>query len=63
MYKHLLKSAGDIDWMALLPLLIFVAFFIVILVLTITRKKSHIRHMKELPFEDDPKKENQHNDE
>lgn len=57
MYKYLLESAGDINWMALLPLIIFVVFFTVILIVTILRSKSHMRHMAELPLQDDVKNE------
>lgn len=53
MYKYLLESAGDLDWMALLPLLIFVVFFSLVVVVTMLRDKNHIKQMAEMPITDD----------
>ena len=52
MYKYILESAGDIDWMAIVPLLLFFIFFIGVSYMAITSKKSFINKMENLPFED-----------
>lgn len=58
MYKYLLESAGDIDWMALLPLLIFIGFFTAVLIVTMLRSKKYIQHMAQLPINEDPATQN-----
>ena len=56
MYKYILEKAGDIDWMATLPLLIFTIFFIIISFRAITHKKEFIHKMASLPLDDDNEK-------
>ena len=51
MYKYILESASQIDWMAIIPLMIFFCFFTVTLVVTMRKKKSFIDHMKNMPLE------------
>jgi cbb3-type cytochrome oxidase subunit 3 len=58
MYKHLLESAGNINWMAVMPLLIFVVFFIGIVVFTVKRDKHFIQKMAEMPLKDDSENPN-----
>ena len=53
MYKYILETAGQIDWMAIMPLLIFFSFFMITLIITMRKKKSFIDKMKYLPFETD----------
>ncbi len=52
MYKKLLESA-DIEWMAILPLIIFVTFFVVVIIRVVRSKQSFIDKMANLPLEDD----------
>lgn len=52
MYKYLLENAGDLDWMAVGPMLVFVAFFVGVIVFAYTTDKSYINKMSNLPFED-----------
>jgi hypothetical protein len=52
MYKHILERAGDIDWMALGPLLLFFVFFMVISIFAIRQKKEFVDKMSNLPLED-----------
>ena len=54
MYKYLLDNAGDLNWMAILPLLIFVLFFTLVVVVTFVRDKKHIDHMAQMPLQDEP---------
>ena len=51
MYKKILEST-DIEWMAILPLLLFVAFFVGIIIMVIKRKQSFIDKMANMPLED-----------
>jgi hypothetical protein len=53
MYKYILESAGDIDWLALIPLVIFFVFFTMTIIRVVMTKKSYIEKMEQLPFEED----------
>lgn len=50
MYKHLLAESGNIEWMALLPLVIFVSFFVGLLLYVIRGNRKHFNEMAFLPF-------------
>lgn len=52
MYKYILESAGNIDWMAIGPLVFFFVFFVAISYMAITSKKSFIDKMGNMPFDD-----------
>ena len=52
MYKYILERAGDIDWMALGPLLLFFIFFSFISIMAIRKNKTYIDKMSRLPLED-----------
>ena len=51
MYKYILESASDIDWMAILPLIIFFVFFTATIVVTMRKEKRYIDHMKQMPLD------------
>ena len=53
MFKHILEDAGNIEWMALVPLVLFVVIFSIIIWRTMTDKKEFIDRMANLPFQDD----------
>ena len=53
MYKYILETAGDIDWLALIPLIIFFCFFTLTIVRVVMKKKSYIEEMERLPFDDE----------
>lgn len=53
MFKYILEKAGDIDWMALVPLVLFVVIFTFIILRTMRQKKDYVDHMSNLPLEDD----------
>ena len=53
MYKYILDSVNQIDWMAIIPLLIFFSFFSITLIITMRKKESFISKMKNLPFDND----------
>lgn len=53
MYKYILEAAGNINWMALFALLTFLFIFVVSAILTFTKNSQQIKHMAEMPLEDD----------
>jgi len=53
MYKYILETAGNINWMALFSLFTFLSVFILAIVLVFRRSDDHIRHMASLPLEDE----------
>ena len=53
MYKHILESAGNINWMALFALITFFALFIIGIVSIFGKNKAYIEKMSNLPLEDD----------
>lgn len=52
MYKYILDSVQSIDWLAIVPLVIFFFFFCMITYRALREKKSHIQKMERLPLED-----------
>lgn len=58
MFKHLLESAGDINWMAISALLTFFTVFMVSTVLALKSDPKHIDKMANLPFEEGNEKIN-----
>ncbi|MCB0636060.1 MAG: hypothetical protein KDC54_05560 [Lewinella sp.] len=52
MYKHILESAGNINWMAIFALLTFFFLFTISAVVIFTKRKSYIDHMAALPLDD-----------
>ena len=53
MYKYLLQSIENINWLAIVPLLIFFIFFISVTVLALRKNKSYVEKMGRLPLEED----------
>lgn len=55
MYKYILESAGNINWMALFALLTFFFVFTMSIYLAFVKDKKDLEHVAELPLaEDDP---------
>lgn len=52
MYKHILESAGQINWMALFALITFLVVFITGVLLVLRKNEKHIRHMENLPLDE-----------
>ena len=52
MFKYILESAGDINWMAISALITFFAIFMVSIVLVLKSNPADIKKMANLPFED-----------
>ncbi len=55
MYKYLLASGGDINWMALFALVTFVIIFLLGTFLAFKQGRSHFQHMASLPLDDESK--------
>jgi len=53
MYKYILESAGNINWMALFALLTFFFVFSVSIYMAFVKDKAELRHVAELPLSDD----------
>jgi len=55
MYKHILESAGNINWMAIFALGTFFFIFSVSAIMAFKSDKGKLNHMSNLPLqEDDP---------
>jgi len=53
MYKYILESVNNINWMAIIPLVIFFVFFVLMFIHVIRTEKSHIEKMSKLPLTND----------
>lgn len=53
MYKYILESAGNINWMALFALITFFSVFMISIWLVFRDSKDYISKMEHLPLEDD----------
>lgn len=53
MYKYILQSIEGINWLAIMPLLLFFTFFLIVCIQAIRKKKSYVHKMAQLPLEDD----------
>ena len=53
MAKYILDTVGDLNWMAIVPLVIFMVVFIYATVRVLTQNKSHIEKMSKLPLEEE----------
>jgi hypothetical protein len=58
MYKHILESAGNINWMALFALITFFTLFIIGLIAVFGKNKAYIEKMSNLPLDDDHSSDN-----
>lgn len=55
MYKYILETAGNINWMALFALITFFAIFTISAMLVFKKDKGQLKHLSHLPLaEDDP---------
>lgn len=52
MYKHILESAGNINWMALFALITFFTVFLIGIVTVFGKDKAFIDKMSNLPLDD-----------
>ncbi|MCO6480270.1 MAG: hypothetical protein J5I94_26760 [Phaeodactylibacter sp.] len=52
MFKYLLESAGNINWMAISALITFMAVFTISVVLVFKHNSAYIDKMASLPLDD-----------
>ncbi len=52
MFKYILQSAGDINWLALIALVLFFAVFLLSTVWIMTRKKDYVEKVSRLPLDE-----------
>ena len=53
MYKYILETAGNINWMALFALITFFIIFSISVYLIFRKDKEVLQHMASLPLGDD----------
>lgn len=55
MFKYILQNAGDIQWLALFPLILFFLVFVFAMIMTMLKNKKYIDRMANLPIEENKK--------
>lgn len=60
MYKYIIETAGDFNWMAVFALITFFFIFSLGAVLAIRSDKKRIDYMARMPLEDDIDNSNTH---
>ena len=51
MYKHILESAGNINWMAIGALITFFTVFVVSVILVFKKDSSYLKKMSDMPLD------------
>jgi len=59
MYKYILESAGNINWMAVFALMTFFFIFSMSIYLAFVKDKKSLQHIADLPLNDDTPSHNQ----
>lgn len=52
MFKYILQNEGDINWLAVIALVLFFSIFLVSAVWILTRKKEYVNKMSKLPLDE-----------
>lgn len=52
MFKYILQNEGDINWLAIVALVLFFAIFLLSTVWVITRKKDYVDKVSRLPLDE-----------
>ena len=53
MYKYILQSIENINWLAIGPLIIFFTFFLLITIRAMRHSRQYVEKMENLPLEED----------
>ena len=53
MYKYILQSVENVNWLAIGPLIIFFVFFTGVVIMALSKKKGWIEKMGHLPLEEE----------
>jgi hypothetical protein len=51
MYKHILESAGNINWMAIGALITFFTVFVVSVILIFKKDSTYLKTLSEMPLD------------
>lgn len=52
MFKYIIERAGNIDWMAIIPMIIFVVIFALVIIYAFFNKKTDFDSIAQIPLED-----------
>lgn len=52
MFKYIIERAGNIDWMAIIPMIIFVVIFTLVIIYAFFNKKTDFDSIAQIPLED-----------
>lgn len=52
MFKYILQNAGDINWLAVMALVLFFAIFLFDSVWILTKKKDYVDRVSRLPLDE-----------
>ena len=52
MFKYILQTAGDINWLAVVALVMFFAIFLFSTVWIMTRNKDYVEKVSRLPLDE-----------
>jgi preprotein translocase subunit YajC len=55
MGKYIIKTMGNVDWMGLLPLVLFVSVFVLVSIMWFRRSKQEMAEMANIPLQDGTK--------
>jgi hypothetical protein len=55
MGKYIIKTMENVDWMALIPLVLFVSVFIIVSIMWFRRSKQEMAELANIPLEDGTK--------
>lgn len=53
MFKHILESAGNINWMAIGALITFFTVFVVSAILIFKKENSYLKKISEMPLDEE----------
>jgi cbb3-type cytochrome oxidase subunit 3 len=52
MYKYIIKTMGNVDWMAIVPLILFFAVFVGTALVWFRKDQKEVEAMANLPLDD-----------
>ena len=52
MYKYIIKTMGNVDWMAVVPMFLFIAVFVGTALVWFRKEQKEVNKMANLPLED-----------
>lgn len=61
MYKYILQSVENVNWLAVIALLVFFVTFLLSVLWAFISKKEHMDEMSKLPLDDDEEGSNREN--